>query len=237
MNNLKVDQLLEIVSNQHRRTILRLLTEKERYAFELTKVLDISQRAVRKHLDYLQNLGLVKSEKRKSSKGPEREYFMLDQAVIFSLTIAPNLFLAAVRPLSDKAPKSPITPSYQLNPPNVADGYADDVIKEGLLLLPQIREALDLLQAEQSKILRGYQGLQGHVSDKLKSEGYTSDEIRFLLKLLENDGVLSTKDIKFIYGDFSSILDIVNSLVEKDIIYTELEDKVSMTVYLNKEFS
>lgn len=235
MKGLKVDEILEIVSNTHRRTILRLLTERDRYAFELTKLLDISQRAVKKHLDFLQELGLVNSEKRKSSKGPEREYYMLDHAMIFSLTIAPNLFLAAVRPLTDESKHSPITPSFQLSPPKEIGSPVDEVLKEGLSLLPQIRDRMDILQAEQSKLLRGYQGLQSHISENLLKEGYSWKEIRLLLKLLENDGSLDNEEINFIYGDSSKIIDCLSSLKEKGIITTEVDDDFHMTIYLNQE--
>ncbi|MCY3411495.1 MAG: helix-turn-helix domain-containing protein [Candidatus Heimdallarchaeota archaeon] len=239
MTKLKVDQILEILSNQYRREILRLLTESDRYAFELAKLLDISQRAVKNHLNFLEELGLINSEKRKSSKGPAREYFVLDKAVIFSLTIAPNLFLAAIRPLSEEVGHIPINPSLQLNPPkSESDTKAGDVIKEGMLLLPQIREGLDMLQAEQSKLLRGYQGLQSHISEQLLEEGYSIREIRLILHLLENEGELTPEDIKFTFGDILSISDCISSLKSKDVIYTKVtdsEDDINITIYLNED--
>lgn len=237
MSNIKVDQILEILSNHHRRTILRLLTEKDRYAFELTSLLNISQRAVKNHLTFLQNLNLVTSEKRKSTKGPAREYFMLDNAVIFSLTIAPNLFLAAIRPLSEDKLYSPINPSLQLNPPIESKSPVGGAIKEGLTLLPQIREGLDLLQAEQSKLLRGYQGIQSHISDQLIKEGYGVKEIRLILHLLENEGSLSPEDIEFTYGDITSISDTISFLKEKDIIYTEVlnSENLSFSIHINED--
>ena len=53
------------------------------------------------HLTILKQAGIVNSEKKKSTKGPEREYFKLNQAVILSLTVAPNLFLATLRNLEE----------------------------------------------------------------------------------------------------------------------------------------
>ncbi|MGB1811825.1 MAG: ArsR/SmtB family transcription factor, partial [Candidatus Kariarchaeum pelagius] len=57
------DEALELLSNNYRREILRLITLKDRYAFELAKLLDISQRAVTNHLTILKQAGIVNSEK------------------------------------------------------------------------------------------------------------------------------------------------------------------------------
>lgn len=214
MTDLKIDKVLEILSNNYRREILRLLTINDRYAFELSKILKISQRAVTNHLKFLQDAKLVQSEKRKSTKGPEREYYQLNQAVILSLTVAPNLFLAAVRSLEGDIPlQPPITPSLQLGVSKSSS--LSEVFQEGLQLLPQIREGLDLLQAQQNKLLRGYQGLRSHITDFLEKNSFTVKEIRFLLFLIENDGSATQNEVELVIGEFR---DIEQSLREKKII-------------------
>ncbi|MHA2249579.1 MAG: ArsR/SmtB family transcription factor [Candidatus Kariarchaeaceae archaeon] len=219
MTDLQIDKVLEILSNRYRREILRLLTLSDRYAFELSKTLNISQRAVTNHLKFLQDTGLVLSEKRKSTKGPEREYFQLDQAVILSLTVAPNLFLAAVRSLGEDIPSPPITPSLQLSDKS---STLSDVLREGLQLLPQIRQGLDLLQAQQNKLLRGYQGLLSHVTDNLEKNEFTSKEIRLILLLMENDGEATREIIEIAMGEITYLSDVIKSLKEKNIIQSRL---------------
>ncbi len=232
MADLKIDQVLEILSNQYRREILRLLTISDRYAFELSKTLNISQRAVTNHLKFLQDTGIVQSEKRKSTKGPEREYFQLDQTVILSLTVAPNLFLAAVRSLAGDIPSQPpITPSMQLGVSKTSS--LTEVLKEGLQLLPQIREGLDLLQAQQSKLLRGYQGLRGHLTEHLEKNGFKPKEIRLILLLIENDGIATQNEIELAIGDFR---DVFRPLEQKGIINKKLsteDDDFSYTLMPN----
>lgn len=41
-------------------------------------------------------------------------------------------------------------------------------MEEGLNLLPQIKEGLLLLESQQSKLLRGYQGLRHHIQETLE---------------------------------------------------------------------
>lgn len=216
---LDVDDVLEILSNNYRREILRLLTNKDRYAFELSKILGISQRAVTNHLKYLQEIGLVISEKRKSSKGPEREYFCLNEAVILSLTVAPNLFLATVRPLEEKILNQPITPSLQLNAASDSENVVNDVIEQGLSLLPQIKEGLDVLQSQQNRLLRGYQGLQSHISEILEKEKFTAREIRIILILIERDGQTNINELeKTINLPFTELSEELDVLEKKKII-------------------
>ncbi len=214
MTSLKIDKVLEILSNSSRREILRLLTGKERYAFELSKTLNISQRAVTNHLKFLQDTELVQSEKRKSTKGPEREYYKLNQAVILSFTVAPNIFLGAVRSLGEDIPtQAPIAPSLQLGVSKSSS--LTEIFREGLQLLPQIREGLDLLQAQQNKLLRGYQGLRSHITDFLEKNQFTAKEIRLILLLIENDGTASQTEIELAMGD---VREVYQSLSKKEIL-------------------
>lgn len=221
MSEIQIDEALELLSNSYRREILKLITMKDRYAFELSKLLNISQRAVSNHLQSLKDIGILESEKRKSTKGPEREYFKLNRAVVLSLTLAPNLFLATIRSLDDNIrTQPPITPSLQLGMPK--HDKLNDILNEGLNLLPQIREGLDLLEAQQSKLLRGYQGIRNHISDFLNKEGFSSLEIRLLLLLIEKEGELRQKEVELSIGPVSELTDVIKSLEEKNLITSEL---------------
>jgi len=217
------DDAIELLSNSYRREILRLITLKDRYAFELSKLLEISQRAVSNHLSILKEAGLVESEKRKSSKGPDREYFKLSRSVVLSLTLAPNLFLATLRNLDENGSTSrfaTITPELQLGSPKKTT--SSDVIREGLELLPQIREGLELLETQQSKLLRGYQGLRNHIREVLEREKFTTSEIRVLLLLIEHDGEMTQNDLSNALNvPLLNVTDLLNPLVQRDIINVE----------------
>ncbi|MCH8905873.1 MAG: ArsR family transcriptional regulator [Candidatus Heimdallarchaeota archaeon] len=236
MTDLKISNALKILGNEYRREILRLLTIEDRYAFELSKLLNISQRAVKKHLDFLKEMGIVKSEKRKSTEGPEREYFELDRAVIISFTMAKNLFRASVRALDeDRTKLPPISPSLQLDVPK--KGSLDDMLVEGLNLLPQIQEGLDLLQIQQNRLLRAYQGLQSHIIEHLEEENFSRDEIRVVLSLIENEGQTDTNELEIAIGKIGDLDSTLQSLEKKGMIsvkYDQTDDGVVATIDLKE---
>lgn len=240
MNDLEIDQVLEIVSNKYRREILRYLTIEDRYAFELSKLLEISQRAVTKHLKSLKDANLVYSEKKKSKIGPVREYFSLNKAVILSFTVAPNLFRASIRALNeDEDTRDQITPSMQLG--KSEEPTFDKLFDEGMRILPEIREGLDLLQIQQNKLLRAYQGMQGHIYDYLDKNKFTEDEIRFMLFLLEHEGEVVKNEIEISMGSLSKLSETLNLLEKKNVIETVMfqDDKglSNFRVKLGAEFS
>ena len=53
------DEFLSILENKSRREILELLTKEPHYALQLSDLLNISQQAVVKHLDILEEAGFV----------------------------------------------------------------------------------------------------------------------------------------------------------------------------------
>jgi len=88
-NPLDVDQLLEILGNETRRRILQLLADEPRYFNQLTRELSISQQAVLKHLELLEQSGLISSFRAKSSlAAPDRKYYHLNRSLYLSVSIA-----------------------------------------------------------------------------------------------------------------------------------------------------
>jgi hypothetical protein len=79
---------------------------------------------------------------------------------------------------------------------------------------------LDLLQAQQNKLLRGYQGLRSHITDFLEKNHFTAEEIRLILLLIENDGTASQTEIELAMGD---IREVYLSLSEKDILKRDVD--------------
>ncbi|MHA2097577.1 MAG: ArsR/SmtB family transcription factor [Candidatus Kariarchaeaceae archaeon] len=221
MKDLEIDQVLEILSNGYRREILRYLTIEDRYAFELSKLLEISQRAVTKHLKSLKDANLVISKKKKSKIGPAREYFSLNKAVILSFTIAPNLFRASIRALhEDESFRDQIIPSLQLG--ESREPSFNELLNEGMKILPEIREGLDLLQIQQNKLLRAYQGMQNHIYDYLSKSKFSQEEIRLILFLLENEGEVVKNEIEISLGSLTKLTETLNILEQKKVIETQM---------------
>lgn len=222
MSTIPMDTLLKVLANEKRREILRLLSFGDRYAYELAKMINITPRAVTKHLESLLEGGLVLSEKRKSDKGPDRDYFMLNKGLIVKISIAQNLFYANVSNLQE-SDFYRVNPALQLSAPSKKKTIRD-VFEEGLNYLPEIRDELNFLELQQTRLLRKYQGMLMHMREMLKEQGLSSSETEFLVALIEANGkasqimllqALSLSDV--------TLESIVNSLMEKGLITYQIE--------------
>ena len=75
-NPANIDKVFKALGHVTRRRILQLLAQHPRYPYELSKLLDLNRRVVLKHLDALQEAGLVERETGESegiskAQGPE----------------------------------------------------------------------------------------------------------------------------------------------------------------------
>jgi predicted transcriptional regulator len=88
-----LDKVFKALGNETRRRILRLLSQGERYPYELSKLLGLTPRGVFKHLEALQDAGLVEREHGESEVGPDRVYYRLNVRFGLSTTILPDAFV------------------------------------------------------------------------------------------------------------------------------------------------
>ena len=88
-----LDKVFKALGNDTRRRILQLLAQGARYPYELSKTLELTQRGVIKHLEALEDAGLVEKYSGESELGPDRVYYRLNENFRgFSTTILPNVF-------------------------------------------------------------------------------------------------------------------------------------------------
>lgn len=94
--NEDIDLLLDILGNPTRRSILRLLSMEPHYPFQLARQLGISQRAVMKQLEFLEEQGIIRKisdpKLEEQSKGRTRVYFQLSRSMNIFLDISPHGF-------------------------------------------------------------------------------------------------------------------------------------------------
>ncbi|MCK5150205.1 MAG: helix-turn-helix domain-containing protein [Candidatus Thorarchaeota archaeon] len=93
-----LDRVFKALGHSTRRRILRLLAQKPRYPYELSKILRLTSRVVIKHLEVLQNVDIVSRETGESQLGPERTYYRLNKGFGLSTTILPNSFVVHLMP-------------------------------------------------------------------------------------------------------------------------------------------
>ncbi len=93
-----LDKVFKALGHTTRRRILRLLAQGRRYPYELSKLLDMNRRVVLKHLEALEDAGLVSHKAGASDVGPDRTYYTLTVSFGLSTTILPNSFVIRLSP-------------------------------------------------------------------------------------------------------------------------------------------
>ncbi|MEM0120208.1 MAG: helix-turn-helix domain-containing protein [Thermoprotei archaeon] len=91
MSDLPVD-IFDVLSNETRRRILEILAEEPAYLNQLTKEVRVSQQAILKHLEYLQERGVIRSFIVKGEGGtPPKKYYELDDSLLLLSELAKSL--------------------------------------------------------------------------------------------------------------------------------------------------
>lgn len=91
-------QILEVVGNETRRRILKLLSEEPHYISQIAKKLDVTQPAILKHLAVLEKTGLIESFWRRNPLGAARKYYRICDSVDIEIAIHPQDFRVDERP-------------------------------------------------------------------------------------------------------------------------------------------
>ena len=149
-NHKDLDKVFKALGHSTRRRILRLLAQSPRYPYQLSKLLALNRRVVLKHLDALQDAGLVSREHGESELGPDRTYYRLNVSIGLSTTIMPEVF--AVRIFEDSHARG-VPPGFKI-PKARPDVKA---VKQLLQELGRVNERLKKLDDERMRFasLRG----------------------------------------------------------------------------------
>jgi ArsR family transcriptional regulator len=81
-------ELLDILGNQNRRSILRLLSQKPCYVTEISEYIGVSPKAVIDHLEMLEEAGLVESH----VDDRRRKYFHISRSLRLEVDVSPYRF-------------------------------------------------------------------------------------------------------------------------------------------------
>lgn len=91
--DLDTDTILDILGNDTRRKILSVLSEEPMYFNQLAKEIGIGQQAVLRHLQALEESGLVETYPEKSDFGaPDRKYYKLNDSFILTISLSEDDF-------------------------------------------------------------------------------------------------------------------------------------------------
>ena len=96
----ELDNILTMIKNPVRRSIIKRISQEPSYPLQLSKELGLGQQLIAKHLDTLEDAGLVESSMEPSPTGPDRKEYLLKKSVSLTVDFAPNLFSARLISIS-----------------------------------------------------------------------------------------------------------------------------------------
>ncbi|WP_432703548.1 ArsR/SmtB family transcription factor [Methanothermobacter thermautotrophicus] len=87
-----MEVILDVMGCKTRREIINLLREEPRFVSEISKELDIGQKAIIEHLRAMEEAGILSSFFRKIERGRPRKYYDISRDIHISITINRNNF-------------------------------------------------------------------------------------------------------------------------------------------------
>jgi len=82
-----LEAILDVMGCKTRREILTLLTQEPRFVSEISKELEIGQKAIIEHLKAMEELGLLSSSFQKIERGRPRKYYDISRKIEIEIYI------------------------------------------------------------------------------------------------------------------------------------------------------
>ncbi|PSP86422.1 MarR family transcriptional regulator [Halobacteriales archaeon QS_1_68_17] len=152
--------LLDLLGNENRRRILRLLAHKPCYVTEISEYLDVSPKAVIDHLRKLEDAGLIESR----TDDQRRKYFYISRNVRLEVSVSPYQY--GTKSAYPANPNFDMTSCRYLSIDVTTDGQEEDKLRE---LVAEL-ERLEQLGNELSLAQRWVQGRLTDVRERLGDE-------------------------------------------------------------------
>ncbi|WP_423995147.1 ArsR/SmtB family transcription factor [Halorubrum trapanicum] len=147
--------LLDLLGNENRRRILRLLATKPCYVTEISEYLDVSPKAVIDHLRKLEEAGLVES----TTDDQRRKYFRIARSLRLEVSVSPYGFGAkSAYPAKNSLDMSGRCPHLSIEAPDGSDSTGD---------LAELAEEFVRLQDLDRELSLAQRWVQGRVEDAL----------------------------------------------------------------------
>ncbi|MDB2223371.1 ArsR family transcriptional regulator [Halorubrum ezzemoulense] len=147
--------LLDLLGNENRRRILRLLATKPCYVTEISEYLDVSPKAVIDHLRKLEEAGLVES----TTDDQRRKYFRIARSLRLEVSVSPYGFGAkSAYPAKNSLDMSGRCPHLSIEGPDGSGTTGD---------LAELAEEFTRLQDLDRELSLAQRWVQGRVEDTL----------------------------------------------------------------------
>jgi ArsR family transcriptional regulator len=203
--------LLNLLGNENRRRILRLLSHKSCYVTEISEYLGVSPKAVIDHLRKLEEAGLVESH----TDDQRRKYFHIARSVRLEVSLSPHSFgTKSAYPASRSLDMSGRCPHLDLE-------VEHEEGSEELEGLAKEFDRLESLENELSLAQRWVDGRLNEVLDRLNGHIGAEADSRFYAAVLSavatTDGTLPSI-VDEVKADPAAVEEALDRLVEGGLI-------------------
>ena len=175
--------LLDLLGNENRRRILRLLAEKPCYVTEISEYLGVSPKAVIDHLRKLEEAGLIES----TTDDQRRKYFRITRSLRLEVSVSPYGFGAkSAYPASNSLDMSGRCPHLSIEAPDgdeVGDEIADLAAEYG-----RLRELDRELSVAKRWVHGRVEDALAEIDERLGTEADSRFYAAVLAALAETDG-------------------------------------------------
>jgi len=191
MEKEEFNEMIQILQNETRRKILELLSKEENYPLAISRYLDTSQQSISKHLNRLEEKGLVISERCESEKGgPPTKKYSLNRGFSLRIDLGPQLFDTELEDLKDEEIED-----YDEIQKKVEEGIIEGGYLEGhRKIIQNIESKIRKLERERKYLLK--------LKEKALSEAYNyihenfeSYEERKILYYVLDSGITDPRKI------------------------------------------
>lgn len=152
-----MDGLLKILENPIRRRVIERLSQEPNYSLRLSKELGLGQQLVTKHLNLMEDAGLVTPKNQTSPSGPQRRVFSLAKSFSIIIDVGPHLYKQNIISFEVEPEQNQISKKTAdlMQERDRIFGYPieEDKMKPFSKILTEIDSKLDVLEQERALLL------------------------------------------------------------------------------------
>lgn len=206
------ETILDILGNDTRRKILSVLSEEPMYFNQLAKEINIGQQAILRHLQALEDIGLIETYAEKSKFGaPDRKYYRLNDSFVLTISLSEDDFTIVKQDIIESRHKESKKYYKKLDSISEEAGGALSLLQENLAKIEQEIEALE-------SRLNDLYALRQLILSKLHKIGMASfeeDERRVLYRIVEESPTSISELSEMLSEKESDLKNLIREMKEK----------------------
>jgi predicted transcriptional regulator len=217
----ELDMILAMLGNPVRRRIVKRLSQESSYSLQIAKELGFGQQLVAKHLDTMEQAGVVASSLEPSPHGPKRRSYVLSKNVSVTVSLAPHLFSTRITSLSAFPEEGHVSKasSILMNRLNEISRYPVERSRIAPFgaLLDEIDSKIEKLEDERAVLLYIRNAAMKEAS-RMISDMRTSRDAKMVLYHVLDDRASSIGDISAALNMRESVVRQILTALKKDFL-------------------